>query len=71
MTSHEVKDYLRMKFPEVEVEKMESRFPKLYSSFKITIDETNIDEAMNPELWPEGAMVNRFFHQRKIRKLIS
>lgn len=51
-------------FPEAEYEKLSSRYPKYYSSFKIMIDLTNNKAAKNPELWPSGTYVTRYFHHR-------
>lgn len=65
MTIEEVKKFLQANFPEVEVEKLNSLHPKLYSSFKVTIDERNFDKAWNPNVWPAGAWINRFFHSKR------
>ncbi|KAJ3664783.1 hypothetical protein Zmor_000326 [Zophobas morio] len=42
---------------------LHSRYPDLYSSFKVTIDHKDQDVAMKPETWPPGSCVNRFFHR--------
>lgn len=58
--------YLSPIFPEVKIEKMNALHPQYYSSFKVEIDFTNMDKAMNPDLWPVGTCINRFFHRKKI-----
>lgn len=63
-TVADVKNFLEPIFPEVQVEQLNSRYPDYYSSFKVTINETKLDAAMTPTLWPAGACVNRFFHLR-------
>lgn len=55
---------LKPKFPEVICDKINSRYPQYYSSFKVTIDACNFESAFNPDLWPKGAKINQFFHQR-------
>lgn len=58
-------DLLRRDFPEVKCDPLASKYPEHYSSFKVTLDLHNFEKAMNPELWPNGAYVTRFFHPRK------
>ncbi|RXN38507.1 hypothetical protein ROHU_001042 [Labeo rohita] len=43
------------------LEAVQSRF----SSFKITTECKEVDEMYNPELWPEGTFVRRFYEARK------
>lgn len=43
------------------IEAVQSRF----SSFKITAECKEVDEMYNPELWPEGTFVRRFYEARK------
>lgn len=57
--------YLSPIFPEVKIERMNARYPQYYSSFKVEIDFANVDKAMNPDLWPVGTCINRFFHRKK------
>lgn len=63
-TVADVKNFLEPIFPEVQVEQLNSKYPNYYSSFKVIINETKLDAAMTPTLWPAGACVNRFFHPR-------
>lgn len=64
-TIENVKMYLLKDFPEVLVEKLNSAHPDVYSSFKISVSEINQQRAMDPDLWPEGARINRFFLARR------
>ncbi|KAG5863022.1 hypothetical protein JTB14_002880 [Gonioctena quinquepunctata] len=68
MTVEELKSILIDSFPEVVVEKIYSMYPDHYSSFKVSVDFANLTKAMHPNIWPEGAYVNRFFHRRKDAK---
>lgn len=36
-----------------------------YASFKVGVEETQLLTLLNPEIWPEGIYVKRFFHQRR------
>lgn len=47
-------------FPEVNV----SKYPELYASSKVTIKKDNLEKAWQSEIWPQGAVVSRFFHRR-------
>lgn len=58
---------LAVRFPEVKVVEMGSRFPDIYKSFKVTINSDNYEAIMTPEIWPAGTRVDRFFH-RRVRK---
>ena len=64
-TAEDVTDYLKEKFPEVHCEKSQSKFPDSYSSFKVTISEYNYKFIMNPEIWPNGVYINKFFRPRR------
>lgn len=66
----DVVSYLGQHFPEVKCEKAQAKFPDLYSSFIITIYSDNIKAAMNPEIWPCGAYIGRFF-QRKATQPVN
>lgn len=62
---------LKPHFPEVLCDALTSRRPELYSSFKITIYDSNFRAAMNPDIWPLGACVGRFFHPRRKKPMGS
>ena len=63
--SQDVVDFLKDDFPEVVVEKLVSKFPEHYAAFKVTIDLTHLEGAMNATIWPYGTFVTRFFHTRR------
>nr|CAI5836750.1 unnamed protein product [Callosobruchus analis] len=54
---------LKSKFPEVTCEKLRSKHPQIYSSFKVSINSGNLDIALDPSQWPEGAYVTKFFQK--------
>ncbi|KAG5861581.1 hypothetical protein JTB14_004145 [Gonioctena quinquepunctata] len=56
-------------FPEVRCEKLNSMYPNLYSSFKVTILECNVEKALNPSIWPKGTWVKKIFTGDQSRTL--
>nr|CAI5840505.1 unnamed protein product [Callosobruchus analis] len=56
---------LKDNFPEVLCEKLNSKYPKEYASFKVGVYECNFKPAMNPDVWPAGAYFNRFLEIRR------
>lgn len=64
-TNEELKTYLVADFPEVECEPLKSRSPEHYASFKVTVNMDRREKAMDPQIWPQGTYVSRFFHQKK------
>lgn len=36
-----------------------------YSSFKVCVECSEVAEMYNPELWPEGSVVRRYYEPRK------
>ncbi|KAK5645126.1 hypothetical protein RI129_006426 [Pyrocoelia pectoralis] len=63
-----VTNLLKQEFPEVECEPITTKYPNLYASFKITINFDNFSKAMEPNKWPEGTLVTRFFHRKKTQE---
>lgn len=57
----DLQEHLQDNFPEVECESIASKHPHVYSSFKVTIFESHFRKAMDPELWPYGSCIQRFF----------
>ena len=45
--------------------------PCRFSSFKITAECKEVDEMYNPELWPEGTFVLRFYEARKPKSTVG
>nr|CAH7758009.1 unnamed protein product [Callosobruchus chinensis] len=64
-TMQSLTEFLKVTFPEVICEAMASKYPDLYSSFKVQIYSKNFKKAMDPKVWPSGACVNRFLELRK------
>lgn len=64
-TVGELTAYLQPDFEGVRVEKLESRHPEVYSSFRIDVNEANAVRVLEPALWPVGCRVNKFFHTKK------
>lgn len=60
-TVGEVESYLKQETPGARVEKLQSANPEQYSSFKITVSERYRDKISNPNMWPSGARIIRFF----------
>lgn len=66
-TCGDIIDFLKPDFPEVECERIESKYATHYASFKVTVSLHKNSRAMDPNLWPEGTYVSRFFLPRKRR----
>lgn len=64
-TTDELRDMLKVNFPEVTCQALTSKYPEMYSSFKVSIYGDNYDKALDPAIWPQGACVNKFFHWKK------
>lgn len=61
MTSVELENYLKTKkILNTKCEKMISKFPEIYTSFKISVPANFIKQFTDPEIWPEYVGVNRF-----------
>lgn len=61
----DVEAYLQKEFPGVQVEKLDSSNPTIYSSFKVVIKESDEQRILDPGLWPNGTRINRFFLPRR------
>lgn len=62
----DLEKYVGSSIPGISCEKLNSRRPDIYSSFKIAIPFESLDQVMNPSFWPEGAAVKRFFLKRRL-----
>lgn len=60
-TAEEISSYLVTDFPSIRVEQLQSRNPAVYSSFKLTVEEKDSRQVVDPKIWPAGARINRFF----------
>lgn len=67
MKSDDIINYLKsVNISDVQCEQLNSRFPDIYSSFKVSAPAKYLEDLTKPETWPEGVCVNRFFrHLRK------
>lgn len=61
-TDKDIIQYLESKqFANVNCEKLVSRRPQEYSSFKLSFPLKDLEHINNSELWPEGVKLNHFF----------
>lgn len=63
-TVGEIETFLGEEFPEVKCEKITSKHPELYSSFCIEVNDDSAERVLQPEKWPVGTYVNRFFRRK-------
>lgn len=63
-TLDELEKLLRGQFPEVRCESIKSKYPELYTSFKVSVYEKNFKQIMCPDVWPCGAIISRFLNFR-------
>lgn len=64
-TENDVIKHLQTDFPEVLCQKLVSKFPQEYSSFKISVNQENATSFLDPNRWPMGTRINKFFHIKK------
>lgn len=62
-----LRNYMRSKIPTADVFCSKLQSKGNYSSFKVSIDYTLRDSWMQPNMWPKGIVVNRFFHHRPVK----
>lgn len=53
----------RAHFEDFYIEKLNSKYPESYSSFKFTIQADDLERIKNPALWAKRVKINRFFHK--------
>ena len=70
-TCDELTDLMRTHFPEIKCESLNSKYPDLYSSFKVTILANDFKKAMDSNLWPYGACISRFLSKRKTNTTVT
>ncbi|KAB0792701.1 hypothetical protein PPYR_14660 [Photinus pyralis] len=63
-TEAELTKYLSSVCAVISCEKLNSKFPNIYSSFKLCVSELNADKVKDPSVWPEGVRISRFFQKR-------
>nr|CAI5833099.1 unnamed protein product [Callosobruchus analis] len=57
VTAQEMTSFLKNNFPEVQVDKLNSKRPDVYSSFKIEINHSNLKSAIDAEKWPRNKTI--------------
>lgn len=67
-TAENLQDFLKSNFSSVRCEKLTSRYPENYSSFKVTIPSSDYEKALDGSNWPIRASIHRFFRPRKINR---
>lgn len=60
-----LKAHLVQYFPEAEVEDLTSSYPEVYKSFKVIVNQTSFEDALDSSKWPSGAYVTKFFRKYK------
>lgn len=65
VTAEDIVHYLRPQFPEATCNKLTSKYPDEYSSFKVGVFENNASMFLEPSRWATGTRINKFFHPRK------
>lgn len=58
-------NYLCNYAPSCKVEKLISRQPLRYASFKVTVLKEEAEHILQNQIWPEGVVINRFFPPRR------
>lgn len=61
----DLKTFLISNFPEVTCEPHQSKHPDLYASIKVNIKKEHFANAWKIEVWPNGALVSRFFARKR------
>lgn len=62
-TEEKVKEFVKPKCPEVTVQKVNSKYPKEYSSFKVGVNVENEVKVLDPDFWPAGVCASKFFQR--------
>lgn len=62
LTVEELLQYLQGRdIANAKLEKLQSKYPEQYSSFKVSVPSDQVQDVLNPELWPTDTCINRFF----------
>lgn len=61
----ELSNYLKTLAPNVNVQKLNSRHPDIYASFKIIVPSDECDKLLVSDIWPEKVVLNRFLFRKK------
>lgn len=65
LSLEEMDDYLKSQnISNAKLEKLPSKRPEEYSSFRVSVPMDIMNDVKNPSLWPKDACINRFFFHR-------
>ncbi|KAK9882620.1 hypothetical protein WA026_016683 [Henosepilachna vigintioctopunctata] len=59
-----LQNFLKNKFSKVKCEKLTSRYPDSYASYKVLIPSSEYSKALDTSSWPNKVTVNHFFHKK-------
>lgn len=62
MTADDLREIGKPHFPEAVVISLNSKYPEIYSSFKVSVYRYNLNTAMNPAIWPHGTHYSLWRH---------
>nr|CAI5862517.1 unnamed protein product [Callosobruchus analis] len=62
----DLEQILNATFPGVSCEPHVSMYPEIYASMKVNIRSNQLKDAWKKDVWPNGAIVSRFFTKRRI-----
>lgn len=64
-TEADLERFFKQHIQDISCEKLNSKQPDVYSSFKVTVPADFLEKALSPEFWPEGVAINKFFMKRR------
>lgn len=67
-TSSEFTNMVKQNFTEAVCTELNSKHPECYRSYKVSINEENLERAKSCDLWPKDAYVSMFFHRKVVQK---
>lgn len=63
VTPADVAEHLKQKgLDGVLCERLQAKYPDIYSSFKVSCTADQVEKLKEPSLWPTGTCINTFFH---------
>lgn len=64
-STEDLQNFLKTKFSDIKCEKLVSKYPESYSSFKVLIPSSEFEKALDGSNWPNKASINRFFQRKQ------
>lgn len=64
-TTGDIVSLLQPNFPEVQCQQLIAKHKNEYASFKVSVYDHNFKKAMEPSIWPSGAIISKFFQPRQ------